>query len=77
MIDSMNRQAPKPYVVTASGGKGGGGTLVTDEGERAIALFWKIHEDFQKFLKSKSQAVEAIISSNKENTGGMKCKKRR
>jgi len=77
LIDSMNRQAPKPFVVTAAGGKGGGGTLVTEEGEQAIKLFWKLHEDFQKFLASKDQEVEAIISSNKENAGGMKCKKGR
>lgn len=77
LIDSMNRQAPKPFVVTSAGGKGGGGTQVTEEGKQAIMLFWKLHEDFQKFLASKDQEVEAIISSNKENAGGMKCKKGR
>ena len=77
LIDSMNRQAPKPFVVTAAGGRGGGGTRVTAEGEEAVRLFWKLHDDFQKFLASKDQEVEAIISSNKENAGGMKCKKRR
>ncbi|MBI5073826.1 MAG: LysR family transcriptional regulator [Nitrospirae bacterium] len=51
LIDSMNRQAPKPFVVTAAGGKGGGGTLVTEEGEKAIKIFWKFHADFQKFLE--------------------------
>ncbi|MBI5632712.1 MAG: LysR family transcriptional regulator [Nitrospirae bacterium] len=55
LIDSMNRQAPKPFVVTAAGGKGGGGTLVTNEGELAIKLFWKFHDDFQKFLEREEQ----------------------
>ena len=50
LVDSMNRQAPKPFVETATGGKGGGGTRVTPEGERAITLFWKFYTDFQDFL---------------------------
>ena len=77
LIDSMNRQAPKPFVVTSAGGRGGGGTRVTAEGEEAVRLFWKLHDDFQKFLASKDQAVRDILRGDKEGTGGMKCKKRR
>jgi molybdate transport system regulatory protein len=61
LIDSMNRQVPKPYVVTASGGKKGGGTRVTPEGERAIALFWEIHKQFQKFIQSQADIVRSIF----------------
>lgn len=57
LIDSMNRQAPMPFVVTASGGKGGGGTQVTDEGKQAIMLFWKFHADFQTFLKREEEKL--------------------
>ena len=60
LIDSMNRQAPKPFVVTAAGGKGGGGTLVTEEGEKAIRRFWKFHADFQKFLEHEEKRLEVI-----------------
>ncbi len=60
LIDSMNRQVPKPFVVTSAGGKKGGGTRVTPEGEKAIAVFWKIHDNFQKFLKSQARAVNSI-----------------
>ena len=60
LIDSMNRQVPKPYIVTSAGGKKGGGTRVTPEGEKAIAVFWKIHENFQIFLKSQADAVSFI-----------------
>ncbi len=66
LIDSMNRQAPKPFVVTAAGGKGGGGTLVTKEGERAIELFWKFHEDFQKFLEHEEKKLGYLIKRTKE-----------
>jgi molybdate transport system regulatory protein len=57
LIDSMNRQAPKPFVVTSAGGKGGGGTLVTEEGKRAIMLFWKFHKDFQRFLEHEEKKL--------------------
>ncbi len=60
LVDSMNQQSPKPYVVTSAGGSKGGGTRVTPEGERAITLFWKIHENFQIFLKSQADAVRSL-----------------
>jgi molybdate transport system regulatory protein len=60
LIDSMNRQVPKPFVVTAAGGKKGGGTRVTPEGEKAIEVFWKIHDKFQKFLAGQAGAVNSI-----------------
>jgi molybdate transport system regulatory protein len=51
LVDSMNRQSEEPFVELATGGKGGGGARVTEAGERAIKLFWRFHDDFQKFLK--------------------------
>jgi len=63
LIDSMNRQVPKPYVVTSAGGKKGGGTRVTSEGEKAIILFWKIHKKFQRFIKSQDAAVRSLYGS--------------
>jgi molybdate transport system regulatory protein len=60
LIDSMNQQVPKPYVVTSAGGSKGGGTRVTPEGEKAIILFWKIHKKFQRFLKSQAEAVRSL-----------------
>ncbi len=60
LIDSMNRQVPRPYVVTSAGGRRGGGTSVTPEGERAVALFWKIHENLQQFIKKQDAAVRSL-----------------
>lgn len=57
LIDSMNKQSPYPFVITATGGKKGGGTIVTEHGERAIRLFWKINEEFREFLASKTDAI--------------------
>jgi molybdate transport system regulatory protein len=57
LVDSMNKQAKRPFVELATGGKGGGGALVTEEGERAIELFWKFSEDFQRFIAKEQQKL--------------------
>lgn len=50
LVESMNRQAAEPLIESATGGKGGGGARLTEEGEKAISLFWKLSADFQDFL---------------------------
>jgi molybdate transport system regulatory protein len=57
LVDSMNRQAKEPFVVVATGGKGGGGARVTKAGERAIKTFWKFHADLQVFLKKEEKKL--------------------
>jgi molybdate transport system regulatory protein len=58
LIDSMNNQSPKPFVVTSAGGKGGGGASVTEHGERAINLFHKFDREFRKFLNTKTGSIK-------------------
>jgi molybdate transport system regulatory protein len=53
----MNRQAGKPLVEASTGGKGGGGTRLTEDGEKAISLFWKFYEDFQEFLAKEEKIL--------------------
>ena len=55
LVDSMNKQAKRPFVELATGGKGGGGARVTEDGERAIQLFWKFSEDFRRFIAKEQQ----------------------
>ena len=57
LVDSMNTQASRPLVEAATGGSGGGGAILTDEGEKAIKLFWEFHEDFQNFLMHEEQKL--------------------
>jgi molybdate transport system regulatory protein len=57
LVDSMNRQAPGPLVEAATGGKGGGGARLTEDGEKAINIFWKLHADFQTFLVEEEKAL--------------------
>jgi molybdate transport system regulatory protein len=57
MVDIMNGQARTPLVVRQTGGKSGGGTVVTPEGEKAMANYWAfkskcsayIEETFKEF----------------------------
>lgn len=50
IIDGMNKEANKPLVIRVSGGKGGGGTQVTEEGLKAIQLFEKLNKRCQIYL---------------------------
>jgi molybdate transport system regulatory protein len=57
LIDSMNRQARRPFVQTATGGRGGGGTRLTEDGERAVESFWRFYEEFQEFLRLRQKSI--------------------
>ena len=50
IIDGMNKEAKLPLVERVSGGKGGGGTIVTAEGIRIIQLFESLNNQCQTFL---------------------------
>lgn len=55
LLESMNRQSKLPLIVTVKGGEGGGGTRLTDEGEKAISFFREMDERFEKFLSSEAE----------------------
>lgn len=57
LVDSMNKQAPRPLVVTAAGGVGGGGTVVTAEGEKAIRQYTQLFSRFDKFIKAETSKL--------------------
>jgi molybdate transport system regulatory protein len=57
LVDSMNRQSPKPLVELATGGTGGGGASITEEGEKFIGIFWKFYADFQDFLGKEEKTL--------------------
>jgi len=54
LIESMNEKAVKPLVITFTGGKGGGGAEVTEEGERMICEFEMLNRAFMEFMEIKS-----------------------
>lgn len=57
LVEEMNRMAPRPLVERATGGAHGGGTRLTAAGERAVERFWKLVEDFRRFLSGRRPPV--------------------
>ena len=58
-VETMNRLARSPLVETAVGGKGGGGTRLTPEGEEAVRLY--------RTLDGRAKAFEDLV---KQELGG-------
>ena len=52
LVSSMNAQARSPLVLTQTGGKHGGGTEVTPEGQQMIREFGALQERFQAFMRA-------------------------
>lgn len=49
-VDAMNNAAGSPLVERSAGGKGGGGTRLTDAGLQLIAAFRRYQEEHERFL---------------------------
>jgi molybdate transport system regulatory protein len=57
-VDAMNNLSGAPLVERSTGGKGGGGTHVTERGKRLIAAFKRIAQEHERFLQSLSDEIE-------------------
>lgn len=53
-VDAMNREAAKPLVEKTSGGKGGGGAILTPDGKKAIAYYNHLLKQTEKFLATQA-----------------------
>lgn len=57
MVEDMNERADKPLVEKILGGKGGGGAIVTEAGQRAIKLYHKTEEKMKKHAAELSKKM--------------------
>lgn len=55
-IDAMNNLAGEPLVLRAAGGKGGGGTRLTDRARGLIATFRALEAEHRKFMENLTHA---------------------
>jgi molybdate transport system regulatory protein len=60
-IDTMNNLAGEPLVVRAVGGKGGGGTQLTERGGRLIEVFRLLEREHQRFVQQLGTLSDASI----------------
>ena len=59
-IDTMNNLAGEPLVERLTGGKGGGGTRLTQRGEQLVANFRIIEREHRQFIELLSRQAEGI-----------------
>jgi len=57
LLDSMNKTAQKPLVITTTGGKGGGGASLTDYGNEVIDTFDQINQKCWEFLDKELKQI--------------------
>ncbi len=57
LLDSMNKTAQEPLVITATGGKGGGGANLTSYGEKVIKTFDTINQKCWDFLDNELKQI--------------------
>ena len=57
MVEDMNSRSDKPLVEKILGGKGGGGAKVTEAGEKAISLFYKLEQKIEQISNELSGLI--------------------
>lgn len=56
-IDAINKEAEKPLVIKTSGGKGGGGAILTEEGKKTIKSYLKIVKNTEAFISKQLKSI--------------------
>ncbi|HSD39083.1 MAG TPA: TOBE domain-containing protein [Rhodocyclaceae bacterium] len=56
-VDAMNNLAEQPVVARTTGGRQGGGTQLTEYGERVIAMYRAVEQEYQLALDRLSQQL--------------------
>lgn len=56
-VDAMNSLAPAPVVSTATGGRGGGGARLTDDGRRLVTAYRTLVAEYRRFLADVNTAL--------------------
>ena len=57
MVNTMNEQGPDLLVTRTTGGQGGGGSILSETGKKAIQLFDEIKAENKSLLNEKSKSL--------------------
>ncbi len=68
LIEDMNRRSARPLVERAAGGKRGGGTHLTPEGEDALARFHALLARFRRLLEVERAAFVELFGERADTT---------
>lgn len=60
LMDSVNKSAKKPVTINSIGGKGGGGTILTDYGKSLIMAFDTINKNCWEFLDDQLAKIQDL-----------------
>lgn len=60
LIDSLNQGLGQPVVITASGGKGGGGTTVTELGQELLKRYMALEETINAASMAELEALRQL-----------------
>lgn len=63
-VEAMNNLAEQPLMVRTTGGKGGGGTYLTDYGKQAIAGYRRMEIEHRRFLARMAAGVKNFDQIN-------------
>ena len=58
LLDSMNRRWPEPLVITATGGKRGGGAKLTDLGRHVLRVYRDLQVQLEHLLDTAGDPFE-------------------
>ncbi|WP_405205914.1 winged helix-turn-helix domain-containing protein [Aquimarina sp. LLG6339-5] len=58
LVDSINKNASTPVVITNTGGSGGGGTKITEYGLKMISVFENINKNCWDFLDQQLKELQ-------------------
>jgi molybdate transport system regulatory protein len=62
MVDTMNRCFKKPLVISATGGKGGGGAELTPLGKKVIALYREMESKASKATQEEWNSLKKNLA---------------
>ncbi|MDP2026546.1 TOBE domain-containing protein [Sulfuriferula sp.] len=57
-VEEMNNLSREPLVVRTSGGRHGGGTVLTPHGLQVVALFKRLNEEYRQFFAALGRGME-------------------
>lgn len=58
LVDSMNQLGSEFLVIRKAGGKGGGGTELSDAGRKAVELFTELQQGNYEYLDNKMNQID-------------------